>query len=38
MEKVIVDYNPPSVIIPTTLITTLADANLAIGMKAVRWA
>jgi len=29
MEKVIVDYDPSSVITPRTLITALADANLA---------
>jgi hypothetical protein len=38
MEKVIVDYNPSSVITPRTLITALADANPAVGAKAVRWA
>jgi hypothetical protein len=38
MEKVIVDYDPSSVITPRTLITALADANLAVGTKAVRWA
>mgnify|MGYP006976497684 FL=1 len=37
MEKVIVDYDPSSVITPRTLITALADANLAIETKAVRW-
>jgi hypothetical protein len=38
MEKISVGYNPSSVITPRTLITALADANLAVEMKAVRWA